>query len=175
MTRRALLAALGSAAFAMAIRARGASASDFPSPLPRRPPPPRPPPQTGRIIKVLPHYLDRRGRHTLTPSLWDRDAYQFELRNNPELRGGLRFDVQWRTTPEAPRGITLRLELRGAHATAQEPVIVVARAERKSTYAQWTKIRLSDEQYAELGELLSWRVTLWQGDNLLAEQKSFLW
>src|SRR5437899_2397501 len=31
---------------------------------------------TGRIIKVLPHLLDLQGHHALSPSLYDRDAYQ---------------------------------------------------------------------------------------------------
>ena len=45
---------------------------------------------------MLPHYLDKEGRHTLSPSLYERDAYQAILRQNPEKRGGMRFDVQWK-------------------------------------------------------------------------------
>ena len=29
-----------------------------------------------KISKVLPHLLDKQGRHTLSPSLLERDAYQ---------------------------------------------------------------------------------------------------
>ena len=29
--------------------------------------------------------------------------------------------------------------------------------------------------YHELGELIAWKATLWDGSKLLAEQKSFLW
>src|SRR6266567_3807500 len=51
---------------------------------------------SGRIIKVLPHLLDRGGRHTLSPSLYERDAYQAFLRKNPGQCSGLRFDIQWK-------------------------------------------------------------------------------
>src|SRR5690348_1436186 len=49
-----------------------------------------------RIIKVLPHLLDRDSRHTLSPSLYERDAYQSFLRKNADQCAGLRFDVQWK-------------------------------------------------------------------------------
>ena len=51
---------------------------------------------TGRVVKVLPHFLDLKGRHALSPSLYDRDAYQAQLRQHPEQRSGIRYDVLWR-------------------------------------------------------------------------------
>ena len=44
----------------------------------------------GKVIKVLPEYLDREGRHALSPSLFDRDAYQAQLRWHAEERSGVR-------------------------------------------------------------------------------------
>ena len=41
---------------------------------------------TGRVFKVLPHFLDTNGVHTLSPSLYERDAYQAHLRQHPEKR-----------------------------------------------------------------------------------------
>ena len=55
---------------------------------------------TGRVIKVLPHFLDLKGRAALSPSLYDRDVYQVILRDHPERRSGIRFDMQWRTKPK---------------------------------------------------------------------------
>src|SRR5258705_13546151 len=52
---------------------------------------------TGRIIKVLPHFLDLKGRHSLSPSLYDRDAYQARLRDHREERSGMRFDIEWKS------------------------------------------------------------------------------
>ena len=51
---------------------------------------------TGRVVKTLPHFLDLEGRNSVSPSLYDRDAYQAQLRLHPELRSGIRFDILWR-------------------------------------------------------------------------------
>ena len=46
-----------------------------------------------KVRKVLPSLVDLEGRASLHPSLYERDAYQAYLRKNPELVGGMRFDV----------------------------------------------------------------------------------
>src|SRR5688500_19608427 len=58
-----------------------------------------------KIKKVLWFHLDKEGRQSLSPSLFDRDAYQAELRAAPAKRSGLRIDVQW----EAQSGAELEL------------------------------------------------------------------
>src|SRR6266436_8402352 len=68
---------------------------------------------TGRVMKVLPHFLDLEGRHTLSPSLYDRDAYQLYLREHPLKRSGVRFDIHWLTKGQAVGQLKLRIELRG--------------------------------------------------------------
>ncbi len=50
---------------------------------------------SGKVLKVLPHFLDLQGRHALSPSLFERDAYQAHLRKNPAEVSALRFDVEW--------------------------------------------------------------------------------
>ena len=128
-----------------------------------------------RILKVLPHFLDLEGRHTVNPSLFDRDAYQFELRQNPALRSGMRFDVLWKTPPRQPGAFNLKLELRGSKAPEQTPVVITTRAFSRGGFSQWTRVPVVGADYAALGELLGWRVTLWRDEELLAEQRSFLW
>jgi hypothetical protein len=39
----------------------------------------------------------------------------------------------------------------------------------------WDSLTLGGADYKNLGSLIAWRATLWRGDELLAEQKSFLW
>src|SRR5438046_8016404 len=68
---------------------------------------------TARIVKVLPHLLDEKGRHTLSPSLYGRDAYQFYLREHPEKCSGVRFDVEWKANEKYSGPVKLRIELRG--------------------------------------------------------------
>ena len=52
-----------------------------------------------RVMKVLPQFLDTNGVHTLSPSLYERDAYQAYLREHPDKRSGIRFEVHWRKGP----------------------------------------------------------------------------
>lgn len=127
-----------------------------------------------RIKKVLPHLLDKQGRHLLSPSLLERDAYQALLRKEPERRGGLQFDVQCGTLPS---GVTLRLkaEVRGSLTNTPTQVTLEQPLPANARFHRWQVIRLSDDQYRQLGELVAWRISLWSGDRAIAEQKSFLW
>ncbi|MGE4179285.1 MAG: hypothetical protein AB7J34_05620 [Limisphaerales bacterium] len=131
---------------------------------------------TARVLKVLPHFLDLQGRHTVNPSLFDRDAYQFELRRHPELRSGLRFDVLWKGLRGTPSAVLmLRVEMRGSKAPAQDPVVVTQRVFASGNYSQWTRLPVVGPDYEKLGELRAWRVSLWNAEELVAEQTSFLW
>lgn len=131
---------------------------------------------TGRVIKVLPHFLDLQGRYTLSPSLFERDAYQAKLRRHPELRSGLRFDIHWKIKGAPPAQIKLRVELRGvANGNLPRQLTLEQPVTRKHWFGQWTSIALTGDDYRKFGEMTAWRVTLWDGDQLLGEQKSFLW
>src|SRR5437588_5031080 len=68
---------------------------------------------SGSIIKVLPHFLDYRGRHTVTPNLFERDSYQAYLRKNPKLCTGMRFDIQWKSKGAGSTDLRLKIEMRG--------------------------------------------------------------
>ena len=126
----------------------------------------------GRIIKVLPHLLDRDGRHTLSPSLYERDAYQAFLRKHPDLCSGLRFDVQWKAKRAAGAPLLLRLEIRGKEA---KPVVLEQSARRNHSYSRWNSLRVEGDAYRKIGDVIAWRATLWEGDQLVAKQESFLW
>ncbi len=131
---------------------------------------------SGKVAKVLPHFLDLKGRHTLSPSLYDRDAYQAKLRQNPEQRSGVRFDILWRARDAKPdENASLIVELRGS-AKGELPTRAVLELPVKVTgTSHWSKITLDGEEYKNFGEITAWRVTLWVGDELISEQKSFLW
>lgn len=130
---------------------------------------------TGRVAKVLPHFLDMEGRSALSPSLYDRDAYQAQLRKHPELRSGIRFDVLWRARSLTNHTAKLRLELRGA-AKGNLPSQITLEADGRITgTSHWAKLRLDGEKFKAFGEITAWRVTLWSGEQMLGEQKSFLW
>lgn len=132
---------------------------------------------TGKIVKVLPHFLDREGRHTLAPSLYERDAYQAQLRQHPEQRSGIRFDILWRGrgATKANEPAKLRVELRGTakgnlpSETQFETDVVITGT------SHWAALPFVGEPYQSFGEITAWRVTLWSGDQMIGEQKSFLW
>lgn len=126
-----------------------------------------------RIIKVLPHYLDKQGRHTLSPSLYERDAYQYYLRRHPEERGALRYDIQWTANRNAK--LILRLELQGSEEYQDQPLVLEQAVTKKGWFSRWNAIPVKGDNFEEIGEVVAWRVTLWDGDRLLAEQRSFLW
>jgi len=128
---------------------------------------------TARIIKVLPHRLDRDGRHTLSPSLYDRDAYQAFLRKNPDQNSGLRFDVQWKAKRAPGTEFRLRVEIRGSREAS--PILLEQSARPDRWYRSWSSLRVDGDAYKKLGEMIAWRATLWDGNQLAAEQKSFLW
>ncbi len=129
-----------------------------------------------RVIKVLPHFLDAKGRHTLGPSLFERDAYQAQLRDNPEQRSALRFDVNWKT-PFRLRSstITLRLELRTSRIDPKTPVVLEQRVKGSGLAGAWSQLTLDRKRLEEMGDLVAWRATLWAGDEQLSEERSFLW
>jgi len=132
---------------------------------------------TGRVIKVLPEFLDREGRTSLSPSLYERDAYQAVLRIHPDRRAGLRFYVQWKIKGPAWEPLKLRLELRGL-AEGQLPkemVIEEPLVNRGQRFSHWAKVTLDTEAYKRLGAVTAWRVTLWEGQKQIGEQQSFVW
>jgi hypothetical protein len=130
-------------------------------------------PQSAKIAKVLPHYLDQKGRHTVSPSLYERDAYQAQLRKNPDERSGLRFDIHWRA--QGVKEVKLRVELSGSAEKQPTKAVVDKTETARGWFGKWSGLALTDAEYKKFGELVAWRVTLWDGEKLLAEQKSFLW
>jgi hypothetical protein len=131
---------------------------------------------TGQVKKVLPHLLDLQGRHTRSPSLFDRDAYQAQLRQHPEQRSGIRFDIEWKAKGVQAAPLKLRVELRGvARGDVPKQMNLETDVRPGKWFENWTPLTLQGDEYKKIGEVTAWRVTLWDGERLLSEQKSFLW
>lgn len=128
----------------------------------------------GKILKVLPQYIDLQGRTSLAPSLYERDAYQAQLLATRDLCSGLVFNVQWksRNTPN----LKVYVEARGVVRNSNLQKFVWEKSvARHGWFSQWEKITVTGDQFKQLETLTAWRVTLWDGNKLLSEQKSFLW
>ena len=128
---------------------------------------------SAQVLKVLPHYLDAKGRHMLNPSLFDRDAYQLELRNAPEKRKALRFDVHWRTSGY-DEDLTLRVDVRSMQQRTAKS-LSFEKPIRPRWRSTWSQVLIAGEDYRSMGDMVSWRVLILSGTNVLAEQRSFLW
>ena len=128
---------------------------------------------SARLVKVLHHFMDQQGRIALNPSLYERDAYQVQLRTHPAERSGLRFDVQWKSR-DADR-LILKIELRGNRGKIPTTKIIEQPVRFRGLFSTWSRITLTGEEYQKFGELSAWRATLWDGDKQIAEQTSFLW
>jgi hypothetical protein len=131
---------------------------------------------TWRVVKVLPQFLDLKGRNSLTPSLYERDTYQAFLRDHTNQCSGMRFMVQWKAKGQPGAPLKLRVELRGvAHGDFPKQRMLETAVEVRGRFSHWTEIKLVGKDYKEFGKVTAWRGSLWEGDQLLGEQKSFLW
>jgi hypothetical protein len=128
-----------------------------------------------KVLKTLPQFLDAHGRSALSPSLYERDAYQAYLRKHPKEQSGLRLAVQWKAAGVDWSKLKLRAELRGI--TGNTPHIYTREipVKKSGLFGNWSEFKMTGEDFRQFGELAAWRVTLWEGDKPLAEQQSFLW
>jgi hypothetical protein len=130
---------------------------------------------TGRVVKVLPLFLDLKGHDAISPSLFDRDAYQFYLRAHTNEISAVRFDVQWSAANTAKTELKLRLELRGCDTNNLPRQTVLEQTVTPHFFSHWTSLTMGGDDYKNFGEANAWRATLWSGDQMIGEQKSFLW
>jgi hypothetical protein len=130
---------------------------------------------SGRVVKVLPLFLDQKGHDAPSPSLYDRDAYQAYLRQHINQISAIRFDVLWKASNAAGEKLKLRIELRGVGAGGMPTQSALEQTVTPKWLRSWTSLKLEGPDYEHFGEVVAWRTTLWDGDQLLGEQKSFLW
>jgi hypothetical protein len=130
---------------------------------------------TGRVVKVLPLFLDTNNAVSPSPSLFDRDAYQARLREHTNEITGIRFDVLWKA--HNARGVNLKLclEIHGVAGAGLPTRTNLVALVTPKLFNHWTSLTLNGPAYKNFGDLAAWRATLWNGTNLLGEQKSFLW
>ncbi len=127
----------------------------------------------GKIVKVLPQYIDKEGRNSTTPSLIERDVYQKTLKNNPDKCGGIRFNVQWKASKS--KEVTLKIEMIGSMDNGAKVFTEEKTLKKETFFGHWTTITIAGDKFKKLGEVIAWRATLWRGGKLVSEQKSFLW
>jgi hypothetical protein len=129
----------------------------------------------GRIVKTLPLFLDLKGHDAVSPSLYDRDAYQNYLRYHTNEISALRFDVLWQVGNPPEAKYKMRVELRGVAPNGNPTQQTLEQEVKPPLFRRWTSLPLGGDDYKKFGVLVAWRVTLWADDRQLCEEKSFLW
>lgn len=129
----------------------------------------------GYIVKMLPLLLDKNGHDAVSPSLFDRDAYQVYLREHTNQISAVRYDVLWRVKHPVPAKYKLRLELRGPVVNGRPTQKVLEMEIKPAFFRHWDSLKMAGDEYNNFGQAVAWRVTLWADDRQLAEQRSFLW
>ena len=131
--------------------------------------------EKGRIVKMLPLFLNLKGHDAISPSLYDRDAYQAYLCRHTNEISAIRFDFLWQVENPSAAKYKLRIELRGIGAGGKPTQSLLEQEAPPPLLRRWNSLTLGGADYKNFGELIAWRATLWRGDRLLSEQKSFLW
>lgn len=124
---------------------------------------------------MLPQLLDQHGRHTLSPSLYERDAYQFHLRKTPSARAGARLAVQWKAKKVDWAKLTLRAEMRCLLGDKLHSVTMEKPAVKSGRFSSWSEFRIEGADYKTFGQIVAWRVTLLEDGRQLGQLESFLW
>jgi hypothetical protein len=131
--------------------------------------------EEAKVLKVFPQFLDSEGRHTLSPSLFARDGYQFHLLQHPKERSGLRIAVQWKSKGTAGANLRMRVEMRGLRGNTMRTKTLEKSVTKNGWLSNWSEARLTGDDYTDFGELVAWRVSIWDGEKELSSQQSFLW
>lgn len=130
---------------------------------------------SGNVVKVLPFLLDLKGHDATSPSLFDRDAYQVYLREHTNEVSAVRYDVLWSASNTATNELKLRLELRGYGTNSLPRATTLEQTVTPHYFRHWTSLTMGGADYKNFGDATAWRATLWSGDQMIGEQKSFLW
>ena len=106
------------------------------------------PAATGRVIKVLPQFLDLKGRNSLTPSLYERDLYQAILREHTNQCSGMRFNVQWKAKGQPAAPLKLQVECAASPtATIPKQLVLEKPVEPGGRFSHWAEFDLVGEEY----------------------------
>ena len=124
---------------------------------------------------MLPHYLDDQGRHTLSPDLFQRDAYQEYLFQNPEVVSTVRYDAFWGAFASKQGPDTVRLDLRGTRNGEPTDHSIEAAVADNRRGRKWVGVTVSPEDYAGIGRVVAWRLVASKDGQEVETARSFLW
>jgi len=84
--------------------------------------------------------------------------------------------VQWKASGASADTLKLRVEVRGiSHGEIPPTIILDQPVKPRFWFNHWAYLPLTGDDFKRVGEVTAWRATLWDGDKMIGEQKSFLW
>ena len=110
---------------------------------------------TGRVVKVLPLFLDLKGHDAISPSLYDRDAYQVYLREHTNEISAIRFDVLWKASNAGDAKLKLRVELRGVDTDNLPRQTMLEQEVTPKFFRHWTSFKLEGADYKNFGDVIA--------------------
>jgi hypothetical protein len=87
----------------------------------------------------------------------------------------MRLAVQWKAKKVDWTKLNLRAEMRCLQEDNLHIVTIEEPAVKNGHYSSWSEFRIEGADYKAFGQLVAWRVTLWEGDHQLGQLESFLW
>lgn len=127
------------------------------------------------IVKVLPHLLDLKGKASLAPGLFQRDAYQAQLRKDPKQVSGMRFNIQWKAKGVPSDELVIRVWLKTSGRNPNDPLEIKAPVRGNRKWGRWSAVAYDGKAFQDNGQVLAWKAELLRGETPLATQTSFLW
>jgi hypothetical protein len=85
------------------------------------------------------------------------------------------MEVLWRAKGVDWEKTILRAELRGLRTNTLETLTLEQPVKKSGFLGSWAEFTVTGDEFQKFGELVAWRVTLWEGGRQLSELESFLW
>ncbi|MDD2709653.1 MAG: hypothetical protein PHV34_16830 [Verrucomicrobiae bacterium] len=130
-----------------------------------------------KIAKVNSQYVDLEGYVARGAGDFpDQARYQRGLERSGKF-SAIRFSILWKAPSTPTPNLMVRLDACGEDPkTGQTTTAVrIRRYPTKSHISAWAILEIEGDALARFGRLKSWKVSLYQEDELMAERKSFMW
>jgi hypothetical protein len=65
--------------------------------------------------------------------------------------------------------------MRGLTNNVTRTITIDKPLQKHGRFASWTEVRLEGDDFWNFGQLIAWRVSIWEGEHQLGQLQSFLW
>ena len=131
-----------------------------------------------KVIKVNHEWIDSEGHtHAEIADFPAKAKYQKTL-DDTGKHSGIRFHIHWTTPSARLPHFAVKLEVQGYDAKTQRETLetLLATYPKNPRFKSgWSRLDIKRDTLERLGDLMAWKVTLFQNGQFVAERKSFTW